>query len=799
MVRTFDASGRVIKVTEPSPPGAEPLITDLSYDSKGRVTQIIQRGRRGDLPRVRTFEYDASGHVTSATSPEAGTTTYTYDANGNIHSKKDALGQTVTYTWDGKKRLTQKTFSDGTSSSNFEFDKNAERDYSSYRGSQDRKEALRAYHFDDKGRLLSLRVESPDPANQSFTLNVRYDDAHRTKYITYPDGTVVQQAFTRNGLLESLFYGSTLLYSRPEYFVPSGRLNKVTLGNGLTYVREYDRHNRVQRTVLTSPTGVLMDESLEYTGWGSVKHVADNLRPINDLQFKYDHLQRVTATEGTAEEKYAYDSFGNRALKVSGAVSQSFDEHNPFTAGEGISYDANGQVTNDGVHSYSYDGNGLITSVDGGSIRYFYDAEGNRIRKQMKDGNHEYIWWNDQLMAERGPDGVWTDYVYVNGGRFASIRSGSNPSKSTGDVAFFVTSAVGASRMNVSAGGVVLAKGTFSAFGKPATVASGGAEIISFSDEVHDPETGLDTYKFRSYNPRLGRWMSPDPSSLHFASMGNPQTYNLYAYVVNDPLKYVDSLGLSRPPCDGYDWGDGDYCDDGGGGGGGGGGWDDPPPGDDPPPSDPTPPSDPCAGADACVVATPDPPVDPDPDPVDVGVYCTGGFCFSYPGDPGTPDDSPDDPAPGTLHTLPPHDPNHPHALTIRMVSGQNGNPAGHVTVQLDSGPEVGFGPTQNMTKSQLASNTSVLGQVEPRSPNASTLDAVTIYLTDAEMATAQAVISDRTANPGNYQWYGRSCVDFGEDVLRSTGAPAPSDTLPSYMVFDIRSRQYADNTQQAP
>ena len=49
----------------------------------------------------------------------------------------------------------------------------------------------------------------------------------------------------------------------------------------------------------------------------------------------------------------------------------------------------------------------------------------------------------------------------------------------------------------------------------------GSAANISFTGEVHDDETGLDTYKFRSYNPQLGRWMSPDPSSLHFPNLAS--------------------------------------------------------------------------------------------------------------------------------------------------------------------------------------------------------------------------------------------------------------------------------------
>ena len=70
--------------------------------------------------------------------------------------------------------------------------------------------------------------------------------------------------------------------------------------------------------------------------------------------------------------------------------------------------DAAGEVTSNGQHRYSYNGDGLIASVDDGAIRYSYNAEGNRIQKKLADGAHDYVWMNGQLLAERTPDGTWT-------------------------------------------------------------------------------------------------------------------------------------------------------------------------------------------------------------------------------------------------------------------------------------------------------------------------------------------------------------------------------------------------------
>ena len=62
--------------------------------------------------------------------------------------------------------------------------------------------------------------------------------------------------------------------------------------------------------------------------------------------------------------------------------------------------------------------------------------------------------------------------------------------------------------------------------------------------DQRDAETGNDPTLFRMYNPRLYRWLSPDPLA---GNITNPQSLNRYAYALNDPCDLVDPLGLG--PC----------------------------------------------------------------------------------------------------------------------------------------------------------------------------------------------------------------------------------------------------------
>ena len=64
----------------------------------------------------------------------------------------------------------------------------------------------------------------------------------------------------------------------------------------------------------------------------------------------------------------------------------------------------------------------------------------------------------------------------------------------------------------------------------------------NFTAKKRDNETGLDYFGARYMSSPLGRFISPDPSMLSTVK-ANPQTWNRYTYVLNNPMKYVDPNG----------------------------------------------------------------------------------------------------------------------------------------------------------------------------------------------------------------------------------------------------------------
>ena len=74
-----------------------------------------------------------------------------------------------------------------------------------------------------------------------------------------------------------------------------------------------------------------------------------------------------------------------------------------------------------------------------------------------------------------------------------------------------------------------------------------------FTGLERDSESNLDHTWFRQYSSPIGRWMRPDPAGLAAVDPFNPQSWNRYVYVLNNPLAYRDALGLECV------WDDGSY------------------------------------------------------------------------------------------------------------------------------------------------------------------------------------------------------------------------------------------------
>jgi len=82
---------------------------------------------------------------------------------------------------------------------------------------------------------------------------------------------------------------------------------------------------------------------------------------------------------------------------------------------------------------------------------------------------------------------------------------------------------------------------------RPAPVPPTVSAPLHFTGKPRDTETGLDDFGARSYSSTLGRWLTPDWAAqaepAPYAQLDNPQSLNLYTYVLNNPVSHVDRDG----------------------------------------------------------------------------------------------------------------------------------------------------------------------------------------------------------------------------------------------------------------
>ncbi|UDQ99535.1 RHS repeat-associated core domain-containing protein [Lentisphaerota bacterium WC36G] len=87
----------------------------------------------------------------------------------------------------------------------------------------------------------------------------------------------------------------------------------------------------------------------------------------------------------------------------------------------------------------------------------------------------------------------------------------------------------------------------YSPFGKLTTESETVENPFKFSSEYFDSETNLVYYNYRYYDPENGKWLKRDP-------IEEKGGYNLYGFVGNNPIDYIDLLGFKPSSIKSTSW-----------------------------------------------------------------------------------------------------------------------------------------------------------------------------------------------------------------------------------------------------
>jgi len=201
----------------------------------------------------------------------------------------------------------------------------------------------------------------------------------------------------------------------------------------------------------------------------------------------------------------------------------------------GFTYDNAGNLTADGVYSYSWNAENRLTATNG--VNYTYDGDGQRVKKDS--GKRYWYGLGGEVLLETDlNDNLLWEFVYFGGAKVARRDA-------DGTVYYFFADHLGANRVMTSAAGVTQQESTYYPFGgEQREITNTVDNRWRFTGLERDSESGLDNTLFRKYASNFARWMGPDPMA---GDITDPQSLNRYSYVRNNPTNLTDPLGLFYP------------------------------------------------------------------------------------------------------------------------------------------------------------------------------------------------------------------------------------------------------------
>ncbi|HNW89197.1 MAG TPA: RHS repeat-associated core domain-containing protein [Bacteroidales bacterium] len=578
---TYDALNRLTQTLDPMGQA-----TVYGYNFNSSITSVIDRNLG-----LTTHVYDNLEREISITYPAGNTITGTYDAVGNLSSATDANGNTTQYSYDANDNLIIETFADGTTKS-YTYDPEdkiisrtdnnaAVTVYTwdvlhrltgrNYPGANDDH-----YSYDNEGRMLTANNSKAnitwawDNAGRLLSENMNgkttaytYNTPGNKRYLTYPGGRAIEENYDLRQRLLLVKESSTSLASY-AYDV-GNRIVSRTYNNGAAAVFSYNNNDWV--TSLTHNSGGALPPNiagLYYTidNEGNILTAQKSHHPANSEKYTYDPDNRfINYKEGTlsggsipsplTQTTFNYDGAQNRTTVVKDGITTSYTANsvNAYTSiASGTlvnpTYDANGNTLNDGNHTYNYDFENRLLTVDGGATAtYTYDALGRRIQKLTPGGTINYYFDKKKVIEERNAaDVVQATYVY--GTQLDDILH----MRRSGTDYFYHQNSLGSVVAVTDNTGTVVERYEYDGYGTPSIfdaayvprAATAIGNTYMFTGREYDTETGYYYYRARTYNPLWGRFLQRDPVGIWLDEVN---AGNGYGYVGNNPIIRLDPNG----------------------------------------------------------------------------------------------------------------------------------------------------------------------------------------------------------------------------------------------------------------
>jgi len=602
-----DGLGRLTKVFEdPSGLNYETDYTYDALNNLQTVNQKGNDASSANW-RTRTFAYDSLSRLTSSTNPEANTqpvspfaivpTTYVYDANGNLSTKtvpapnqSGTATVTATYSYDVVNRLGQKSFSDSTPTVKYGYDAVAPTGCTlptltigngiGKRTGMCDAAGAEAWGYDITAGVGWKITDARTTNGVTKSTIVQNNLVGSAATLTYPSGRIITYAFDAAARpVSAIDSTGPINYATAATYAPQGALSSFT--NGASLVSTLYYNSRLQpcrisvKNTGTAPltcTDVAAGNVLDFAycfnsnmsdadraahncaasatiNNGNVAQIVNKQTTARTQNFKYDSLNRIQSayTEATTgqycwDESMGYDPWGNLLTigRITGYTCSNEELLNasatPQNRISGDTYDTAGNLTAiPSIATYTYNAENQLTTTAG--VAYTYDGDGKRVQKS----SGKLYWYgtgSDPLdetdLAGNTNNASFNEYIFFGGKRIARRDS-------TDTVNYYFADHLGTARIVANSSGTVLDDSDFYPFGGERVYLNSSPQNYKFTGKERDSESGLDNFGARYDSSSMGRFMSPD--NPKFSEKTDPQTWNLYSYVSNNPLARVDLTG----------------------------------------------------------------------------------------------------------------------------------------------------------------------------------------------------------------------------------------------------------------
>jgi RHS repeat-associated protein len=535
----YDAAGNIQSITD-----ANGKTTQYAHNYNGRVTRITDAlGNKTDFtygtgcqpcgtgvdqltsltdPRghITVFEYDLAGRLAAEYNPLGHFKTYAYDAAGNVASMTNENNHTTHYLYDPLNRMTQAVYPDGTTKT-FSF---------SARGKMTTAANANlgyAFTYDNNDRITA--VTRSDGRNVSY----QYNAVNGRSSMTSPDGRTIGYSYdTANRLYQITSDAGAFVFT----YDAAGRRTGLAHPNGVSTAYNYDASNSLTKILARSGKRNTIDSfAYTYDNTGNRTSLTD-LAGLHSYTYD-DTYQLVTASHPDSTELYAYDPAGNRSNTVADP-DNALAEDAYYT----YSYDYNGNLLQKvskssgttTTYTYDYDNRLVQVAFPGTTAQYSYDALGRRIEKNVNGAITQYVYDGANIVTEYdGSGNVKAKYTHnLTLDDPLAVQQGS-------DTFYYHKDGLGSVTDLTDASGKVIKRYRYRGFGEIYSESGTLVQPYIFTGRENDPETGLYYYRARYYDPRAGRFITKDP--IRFAA----GDVNLYRYVQNNPVNFIDPDGLS--------------------------------------------------------------------------------------------------------------------------------------------------------------------------------------------------------------------------------------------------------------